>query len=135
MKEDREKSLAIHEAAFPKESKKVDIPTDLVEEYTWQADYGDGKKWHTEKIITVLGSSLEEAVEEAVEESTSIFDNTLRPLPTNLYLDCKEYERGERWHKLGPEYVLAPNYFYLSAITYHFVFYALPFWLFIMLYW
>ena len=92
MRRDREKSLAIHEAAFPKESKKV-------------------------------------------EESTSIFDNTLRPLPTNLYLDCKEYERGERWHKLGPEYVLAPNYLYLSAITYHFIFYALPLWLFIMLYW
>ena len=92
MREDRERSLAIHQAKF---GDRVD---------------------NTEK-------------------SDSIFDNTLRPLPVNLYLDCKEYERGERWHKLGPEYELGVNYLYLSAFGYHLLTKALPLWLFIMLYW
>ena len=110
MKEDREKSLAIHHAKFGGK------------EYSWEADYGDGTKEHTAPI-------------ESTDAEWSIFDNTLRPLPINLYLDCKEYERGERWHKLGPEYVLSPNYLHMAALLYHVIFYALPLWLFIMLYW
>ena len=68
-------------------------------------------------------------------KSESIFDNTARDMPINLYLDCKEYERGERWHKLGPEYVWGFNYLYVGAFGYHLLTKALPLWLFIMLYW
>ena len=67
--------------------------------------------------------------------SESIFDNTARPLSTNLYLDCKEYERGDRWHKLEREYVLGPDYVFISSFGYHLLTKALPLWLFIMLYW
>jgi len=68
-------------------------------------------------------------------KSESIFDNTARDIPVNLYLDCKEYERGDRWHKLGPEYTWGFNYQYVGAFVYHAVTKALPLWLFIMLYW
>ena len=33
------------------------------------------------------------------EKSTSVFDNTARPLPMNLYLDCKEWEAGIYKHE------------------------------------
>ena len=66
------------------------------------------------------------------EKSSSIFDNTLRPLPVNLYLDCKEYERGE--YKYEPD-VLQMDYLFMSSFAYHMLTKALPLWLFIMLYW
>ena len=68
-------------------------------------------------------------------ESESIFDNTARTMPVNLYLDCKEWERGESWHKLGDEYVESYNELFVMSFMYHVVTKALPLWLFIMLYW
>ena len=67
-------------------------------------------------------------------ESDSIFDNTARDMPVNLYLDCKEYERGERWHKLGEEYVESFNELFAISFLYHAVTRALPLWLFIVIY-
>ena len=65
-------------------------------------------------------------------KSESIFDNTARTLPVNLYLDCKEYERGD---SMGPEYIWGFDYLFVSAFGYHMLTKALPLWLFIMLYW
>ena len=98
MREDRERSLAIHQEKFGCSTSRL-----------WDWTFSEPK-------------------------SDSIFDNTLRPLPVNLYLDCKEYERGERLHRLGPEYVEGVNYLYLGAFGYHLLTKVIPFWLFIMLY-
>ena len=67
-------------------------------------------------------------------KSESIFDNTARTMPVNLYLDCKEWERGERWHKLGDEYVESYNELFVMSFMYHTLTKALPLWLFIMIY-
>jgi len=66
------------------------------------------------------------------EKSSSIFDNTLRPLPVNLYLDCKEYERGEYKYEPPEEHM---DYLFMASFSYHALTLALPLWLFIMLYW
>ena len=67
-------------------------------------------------------------------KSESIFDNTARTMPVNLYLDCKEWERGESWHKLGNEYVESYNELFVMSFMYHVLTRALPLWLFIMIY-
>lgn len=106
MKADRERSLAIHHAKFgPKE-------------YVWEADYGDGIKKHTSPV------EYTEA-----EKSESIFDNTLRDLPVNLYLDAKEWERGEYDKYEAP--VFAMDYLFMMSFTYHFATLVLPLALFI----
>ena len=95
--------------------------------------------------IKVRQEKLDKEYKESVErasrcsprskpESESIFDNTARTMPVNLYLDCKEWESGERWHKLGNEYVESYNELFVMSFMYHVLTRALPLWLFIMIY-
>ena len=93
------------------------------EVYEWEADYREGKKTYTKDV------------EPIVKKEVKWYDDTLRPLPNTLWLDCKDYDNDDTDWKMGSSYVLSPNYIFIGAIGYHFLTKALPLWLFIMLYW
>tara|TARA_R100000458_G_scaffold49978_1_gene49900 strand:- start:454 stop:855 length:402 start_codon:yes stop_codon:yes gene_type:complete len=80
-------------------------------EYEWEADYGDGRKLHTEKIV------------EEKEEKDWI-DSCLMNIPPTDYAKWKALEKDITAFDEG--LALVPNFIFMKACLYFFTFYSLP---------
>ncbi len=80
-------------------------------EYEWEADYGDGRKLHTEKIV-----------EE--EEEKDWIDNCMRAIPPTDYARYKALEKDITHFDEG--LVLMPDFLLMKACLHFFTFYSLP---------
>ena len=83
-------------------------------EYEWSADYGDGKKKHTEKIIEV-------------KEEKDWIDNIFKAVPPTDYAKWKALERDIHAEDQAP--VASIDFMTVYSVCYFFIFYQLPFWL------
>ena len=80
-------------------------------EYVWEADYLDGPKLHTEKVIEI-------------EEEGDWIDNCLKPIPVSDYAHFKARERDINHY--NEELVIVPNYMLMASSLYFFMWYSLP---------
>tara|TARA_A100000172_G_scaffold72732_1_gene53977 strand:+ start:347 stop:721 length:375 start_codon:yes stop_codon:yes gene_type:complete len=86
-------------------------------EYEWVADYRDGEKLHTEKVIEI-------------EKDKDWIDSCLKPIPISDYAHFKARERDIDYY--NDELSIEPNYLLMYSCLYFFMWYSLP--LLILLY-
>lgn len=94
------------------EADKAQAESENITEYEWEADYGDGAKMHTEKII-----------EE--EEEKDWIDKCIMNIPPTDYARWKALEKDITYFDEGLEISL--DYNLMMACLYFFMFYSLPF--------